>query len=68
MHDHDPVYTPDEATKILRAGSPRTLERWRSTGEGPAYVKVGRRVAYRHSALETYLQKQTRGPAEKKDR
>jgi Helix-turn-helix domain len=67
MHDDDPLHTPDETTKILRAGSPRTLERWRATGTGPDYVKVGRRIAYRHSALERYLQKQTRRPtAEKK--
>lgn len=27
--------------------SPRTLERWRWTGEGPAFVKIGGRVVYR---------------------
>ena len=27
--------------------SPRTLERWRWTGEGPAYTKIGGRVVYR---------------------
>jgi predicted site-specific integrase-resolvase len=27
--------------------SPRTLERWRWTGEGPAFVKIGGRVIYR---------------------
>ena len=26
--------------------SPRTLERWRWCGEGPRFVKVGRRVVY----------------------
>ena len=27
--------------------SPRTLERWRWTGEGPDYLKLGGRVIYR---------------------
>ena len=26
--------------------SPRTLERWRHAGGGPAYIKIGHRVAY----------------------
>ncbi|MBL4543495.1 MAG: helix-turn-helix domain-containing protein [Rhodobacteraceae bacterium] len=34
--------------------SPRTLERWRWTGEGPAYVKIGGRVVYRLDDVETY--------------
>ena len=33
--------------------SPRTLERWRWTGEGPAYVKIGGRVVYRLDDVET---------------
>jgi predicted DNA-binding transcriptional regulator AlpA len=31
--------------------SPRTLERWRVTGDGPSYIKLGRRVAYRECDL-----------------
>jgi hypothetical protein len=27
--------------------SPRTLERWRFTGEGPRFMKIGGRVVYR---------------------
>ena len=34
--------------------SPRTLERWRWTGEGPAYVKIGGRVVYRLDDVEAY--------------
>jgi len=34
--------------------SPRTLERWRWTGEGPAYVKIGGRVIYRLDDVETH--------------
>ena len=32
--------------------SHRTLERWRWTGEGPQYVKLGGRVVYRLEDVE----------------
>jgi len=34
--------------------SPRTLERWRWTGEGPAYLKIGGRVLYPLSVIEAF--------------
>ena len=34
--------------------SPRTLERWRWTGEGPAFLKIGGRVIYRLEDVEAY--------------
>jgi hypothetical protein len=34
--------------------SPRTLERWRWTGDGPAYLKIGGRVVYRLEDVETF--------------
>jgi len=34
--------------------SPRTLERWRWAGKGPAFVKLGGRVVYRLEAIETF--------------
>jgi len=34
--------------------SPRTLERWRWTGEGPAFLKIGGRVVYRLEDVEAY--------------
>lgn len=34
----------------------RTLQRWRLTGFGPAYVRLGpRRVAYSRDALEAWI-------------
>ena len=45
--------------------SHRTLERWRWTGEGPQYVKLGGRVVYRLEDVEAYEAEQiqaTRGP------
>ena len=55
----DPLFTPEETAGNLGTNI-RTLERWRSTGEGPEFVKIGRRVAYRRSALEAWLKRQTR--------
>jgi len=40
--------------------SPRTLERWRHTGEGPQFVKIGGRVAYRLEDVEAYEAEQIR--------
>ena len=34
--------------------SQRTLERWRWAGKGPAYLKIGGRVAYELLAIETF--------------
>ena len=35
--------------------SPRTLERYRVTGEGPEYLKMGHAVRYTASALKRWL-------------
>ena len=40
--------------------SPRTLERWRWTGEGPRFMKVGGRVVYRLEDVEGYEDSQLR--------
>ena len=34
--------------------SPRTLERWRWTGEGPRYIKLVGRIVYRLEDIETF--------------
>lgn len=34
--------------------SPRTLERWRWIGTGPAFLKIGGRVAYRVEDIEAW--------------
>ena len=40
--------------------SPRTVERWRWTGEGPRFMKVGGRVVYRLEDVEGYEDSQLR--------
>ena len=53
------LYTPDEAAKFLNSNV-RTLERWRTEGNGPRFVKVGRRVHYRREALDAWIIQQER--------
>lgn len=40
--------------------SPRTLERWRWLKQGPAYLKIGGRVAYRIEDVEAFEAAQLR--------
>ena len=40
--------------------SPRTLERYRVTGEGPKYLKLGRLVFYRQGDLDEWLDARVR--------
>ena len=47
--------------------SPRTLERWRWLGQGPAYLKVGGRVVYRLEDVEAYEAARRRATGEKGD-
>ena len=34
--------------------SPKTLQRWRTTRFGPAYLKLGKKIQYQVSAIESY--------------
>ena len=46
--------TADEAAAKLKICE-RTLNRWRSLGEGPPVTKIGRRVYYRRRTLRAWL-------------
>jgi hypothetical protein len=48
------LQTRKEAAEFLRI-SPRTLEKWAVTGEGPAFAKIGSRSLYSVSDLETWV-------------
>ena len=52
--DYD-VLTTVEAARYVRLGKP-TLERFRLTGEGPLYAKLGGAVRYRRADLEKWLE------------
>ena len=63
MFDDNRLYfTNDSALKVL--GSSSTLAHWRSEGRGPAYVKLGSRVAYSGRALNAWLAARTIQPKE----
>lgn len=43
--------------------SPRTLERWRINGTGPAWIRLAGRVIYRATDIIAYERAQTMGGA-----
>ena len=49
-----PLRTTKEAAPHVRL-SDRTLERYRVTGEGPEFLKIGRLVFYEQSSLDEWL-------------
>jgi excisionase family DNA binding protein len=55
----DEIYDTSQAAAYLGV-TPRTLEVWRCTKRHKIpYIKVGRLVKYRKSALDAFLAKQT---------
>lgn len=63
MFDDDKLYLAGDPA-LLQLGSPSTLAHWRSEGRGPAYVKLGARVAYRGLDLNAWLAAQTVRPTD----
>jgi predicted site-specific integrase-resolvase len=53
------LLTPVEAAEILKVRA-NTLAKWRVTGEGPAFVHVGRSVRYSARELTRFIDRQTR--------
>ncbi|WP_025032475.1 helix-turn-helix transcriptional regulator [Bradyrhizobium sp. DOA9] len=51
---------PQQQLAHILAVSERTLERWRVEGCGPAYLKAGRRVLYRRSDVDQWLDNNAR--------
>lgn len=52
--DPDELLSQSEVATLLRQ-KPQTLAGWRCEGKGPEYVKVGRSVYYRRTAISTWL-------------
>lgn len=48
------LLTPAETAQIL-AVSPSTLARWRKSGEGPAWVRIGSKPRYTPAAVHRYI-------------
>jgi excisionase family DNA binding protein len=57
----DVLLTEAEVAEMLRV-SQRTVRRWRNEGSGPPALRVGRRIRYRRSAVEAWLDR--RGQAD----
>lgn len=48
------LLTTIEAAEYLALGK-QTIERWRLTGEGPKFVKMGGAVRYRQEDLDAFI-------------
>ena len=55
MNEQPTLLTTEQAAKRLGL-SPRTLERYRVSGEGPEFLKIGRWVRYTASKLNRWLE------------
>ena len=63
MFDDDKLYLAGDPA-LLKLRRPSTLAHWRSEGRGPAYIKLGARVAYRGSDLNQWLADRTVRPTD----
>jgi predicted DNA-binding transcriptional regulator AlpA len=58
MHPH--IYLSEQQICDRYGLSPRTLQRWRTTGDGPPFVRLGpRRIAYREADIESWAAART---------
>lgn len=64
MFDDDKLYLAGDPA-LLKLGRPSTLAHWRSEGRGPAFIKLGARVAYRGSDLNQWLAARTVRPTDR---
>ena len=61
MFDETKLYFTDD-DELTKLGRPSTLAHWRSEKRGPAYIKIGSRVAYTGKALNEWLDSRTVEP------
>ena len=64
MFDSARLYLTDDPA-LLVLGRPSTLAHWRSEGCGPAYIKLGMRVAYSGATLNEWLRVRTVHPTQR---
>ena len=61
MFDPNKLYfATDDALRAIAPAS--TMAHWRCEGRGPAYVKIGLKVAYRGADLNAWLESRTVRP------
>lgn len=61
MFDDNRLYLAGDPA-LLALGRPSTLAHWRCEGRGPAYVKLGSRVAYLGLHLNEWVKRQVVRP------
>jgi hypothetical protein len=61
----DPLIPSHDAAVRELHQAPLTLATWRSKGKGPKFVKIGRAVFYRASAIREWLAAQEHDPRER---
>ena len=61
MFDPDRLYFTNDPA-ILALAPYSTMAHWRSEGRGPAFIKIGPKVAYRGGDLNEWLDRQTVRP------
>ena len=62
INPDDPLMRSAAVAEYLGVVIP-ALEKWRQLGTGPDYVKVGRLVRYKKSALDAWITARTVSPA-----
>lgn len=58
------TYFTEDLAKELRL-SPRTVEKWRRTGRGPRFMRVGKVVMYREGDIIDWMAGVTLDPVER---
>ncbi len=61
IFDDDRVYFPEDPEMRL-LGNREKLAQWRHRMTGPAFIRIGRRIAYHGTDLNTYLAAQRIDP------
>lgn len=49
------LYTVAEVARMMKL-HPQTLKQWRMDGKGPPFVKIGKRIGYRHVDVIEFIQ------------
>lgn len=57
MENHGSVFLNAKQASQLVGISVSTLAKWRLSGAGPIYSKVGRRVVYQRSQIEAWMKR-----------
>lgn len=61
IFDKDRVFFPEDS-EMRVLGSVEKLAQWRHRNRGPAFMRIGRRIAYHGTDLNAYLNAQRTDP------